>query len=305
MPEVVQPRVREPRSVQDGLEVTPDEIVFIQRSAGLGGENEVHVSALTMHGGRHSYMQAEYKRQVVAPRYTRLAMRVAGVDKQWLLYLREKGVRGKLLKSTNIVPGDLGHVVLYDEFPVRDVLGFMKESVPLDYHVLQVDDLPLFAALAFEPETFKARMSEYVGARYPGKMVRLENCPFDYAWERSDGARAVLADASANNLGPVKATLDLNIKYAKGVGCGQGMVLFAKDEKAAQLWLKVIGPRDWLRLVRYDLPPKEVFFEAGGLVVLLTKSNLPSAQTPDSVMPAAKVEPLDVVLGSRRAGRWC
>jgi hypothetical protein len=199
----------------------------------------------------------------VAPQYTRLAMRVAGVDKQWLLYLREKGVRGKLLKSTNLVPGDLGHVVLYDEIPVRDVLEFMKQSVPRDYHVLQMDDLPLFKALAFEPETLKARMGQYMAARYPGKMVRLKDSPFDYAWERSDGARAVLADASANDLGPVKATLDLDIEYARDAGWGQGVVLFAKDDKTAQLWLKVIGPREWLRLVRYDLPPKEAFFEAG------------------------------------------
>jgi hypothetical protein len=199
----------------------------------------------------------------VAPQYTRLAMRVTGVDKQWLLYLREKGIRRKLLNSTNVVPGDLGHVVLYDQIPVQDVHEFLKQSVPRDYHVLTMDDLPLFETLAFEPEMFKARMGQYIGARYPGKMVRLESCPFDYAWERSDGARAVLADASANDLGPVKATLDLDIEYARDAGWGQGVVLFAKDDKTARLWLKVIGPREWLRLVRYDLPPKEAFFEAG------------------------------------------
>jgi hypothetical protein len=201
----------------------------------------------------------------VMPSYTRVAAQVAGKDKSWLLYVREDGFRKALLKSTHAVSSDLGHVVFYEGSPAKDIRVFLEQSVPQSFHCLRMDDLPVFKTLAFEPEKLVRRMEEHIAPHLGGRVVRLENSPFETAWERPDGKRMILADLSTNNLGPVAATRNLSIEYAAhpNVNWGQGVLIFASDEKSAKMWHGIIGHKEWLWLIRYDLPPGSSLFKSG------------------------------------------
>jgi len=200
----------------------------------------------------------------VMPTYTRVVAQVRGKSKTWLLYLREEGFRRALLKSTDVVSSEYGHVIFYEASPTKDVRMFLEQSVPTDFHLLQMDEIEEFKTLAFEPETLLRRMDEHLRPHLQGGIVRLENCPFEYAWEKPDGSRMMLADLSTNNLGPVAALRNLNIEYAShpSQNWGVAALIFAKDEKSAARWRNLIGHKEWLWMIRYDLPPGKSLFKS-------------------------------------------
>lgn len=205
----------------------------------------------------------------VMPTYTRMVLQVQGKNKAWLLYLREEGFRKALLRSTNVVSAEYGHVIFYEasqqDVQQKDMRLFLKQSVPTDFHCLDMDRIDDFKRLAFEPESLVRRMEAHLKPLLQGGIVRLESCPFEYAWQKPDGSRMMLADLSTNNLGPVIALRDLNMKYAShpSQNWGVAALIFAKDEKSANRWRHYIGHKDWLWMIRYDLPPGKSLFKSG------------------------------------------
>ncbi len=201
----------------------------------------------------------------VMPSYTRVVAQVVGKEKTWLLYLREEGFRKALLKSASVVSAEYGHAIFYNSSPSKDIRAFLEQSVPQDFHCLRMDELPNFKELAFEPEVLVRRMNAHLAPHGTGKIVRLQDSPFDYAFEKANGSRIILADLSANNLGLVAATKGLNINYAQKSNWGEAALIFAKDEKSATRWRNIIGHKEWLWLIRYDLPPGQSLFKSGEL----------------------------------------
>ncbi len=200
------------------------------------------------------------------PHYSRLAARVTGADRTWLLYLREEGIRKLLMKSMEAVPLQFGHVLLYEESPVRDIREFVKTSVPQNLHCLQMDALrTAFKSLALEPDALRRKMEEHLSVLQAGRTVRLDVCPFTYSWERAaDGSRMILADMSTNNLGTLRAVMGLDIIHASKPeqNWGHNVLIFANNERDAKLWRSLIGHKEWLWLVRYDLPPGKSLFRS-------------------------------------------
>lgn len=203
----------------------------------------------------------------VMPMNTRLVVQVVGREKTWLLYLREKGFRKILLRGASIVSPEYAHVILYEGSPARDMRVFLTQSLPQHFHCLQMDQVQDFKTLAFEPETLLKRIEVHISPHRQGKLVRLSDCPFEYAWEEPDGSRIILADLSTNNLGPVAVIRDLDMDFAAhpSRNWGKMALIFAKDEKSAARWRNLIGHKERLWMIRCDLPPGQSLFRSGAL----------------------------------------